>query len=91
MQQFTGILGILAILGACWGFSTNRKAVKWKIVAWGICLQLIFAFISIGSRRTVVCAARHCDRRCRYIVLRALRFKLFERRLVSQSERLFFP
>jgi CNT family concentrative nucleoside transporter len=45
MQQFTGILGILAILGACWAFSTNRKAVKWKIVAWGICLQLLFAFI----------------------------------------------
>jgi CNT family concentrative nucleoside transporter len=45
MQQFTGILGILVILGACWVFSTNRKAVKWKIVAWGICLQLLFAFI----------------------------------------------
>jgi CNT family concentrative nucleoside transporter len=33
------------MLGACWAFSTNRKAVKWKIVAWGICLQLLFALI----------------------------------------------
>ncbi len=45
MQQFTGILGILAVLGACWAFSADRKAVKWKIVAWGLCLQLVFAFI----------------------------------------------
>jgi CNT family concentrative nucleoside transporter len=50
MQQFTGILGILAILGACWACSTNRKAVKWKIVAWGICLQLLFAFIVLKFR-----------------------------------------
>ncbi len=45
MQHLTGILGILVILGACWAFSTNRKAVKWKIVVWGVCLQLLFAFI----------------------------------------------
>jgi concentrative nucleoside transporter, CNT family len=45
MQQWTGILGILAILGACWMFSTNRKAIKWRIVAWGVGLQLLFALI----------------------------------------------
>jgi CNT family concentrative nucleoside transporter len=45
MQQFTGILGILAILGACWLFSTDRKAIKWKIVGWGVGLQLLFALI----------------------------------------------
>ena len=45
MRQYTGILGILIILGACWAFSSNRTAVKWKIVAWGISLQLLFAFI----------------------------------------------
>ena len=45
MQPFTGILGILAILGACWAFSTDRKAIKWKIVVWGVGLQLLFALI----------------------------------------------
>src|SRR5277367_6474799 len=45
MQRWTGILGILAIIGACWAFSTDRKAIKWKIVAWGIGLQLLFALI----------------------------------------------
>jgi len=45
MERFTSILGILAILGGCYVFSTNRKAVKWKIVAWGVGLQLLFGFI----------------------------------------------
>jgi CNT family concentrative nucleoside transporter len=45
VQRWTGILGILAIIGACWVFSTGRKAIKWKIVAWGLGLQLLFALI----------------------------------------------
>jgi len=49
MQQWTGILGILAILGACWVFSTERKAIKWRIVAWGVGLQLLFALIVLKS------------------------------------------
>lgn len=45
MQRFTSILGILAILGGCYACSTNRKAVKWKIVGWGVGLQLFFGFV----------------------------------------------
>ncbi len=45
MERFTSILGILAILGGCYAFSTNRKAVKWKIVAWGVGLQVLFGFV----------------------------------------------
>lgn len=45
MQRFTSILGILAILGGCYLFSTHRKAVKWKIIAWGVGLQVLFGFI----------------------------------------------
>jgi CNT family concentrative nucleoside transporter len=45
MERFTSILGILAILGGCYAFSTNRKAVKWKIVGWGVGLQLLFGFL----------------------------------------------
>jgi CNT family concentrative nucleoside transporter len=61
MQQWTGILGILAILGACWVFSTERKAIQWKIVAWGIGLQLLFAVIVLkfdfGQRAMSVAGA----------------------------------
>ncbi len=45
MQRFTSILGILAILAGCYAFSTDRKAVKWKIVAWGVGLQLLFGYL----------------------------------------------
>ena len=45
MERFTSILGILAILAGCYAFLTDRKAVKWKIVAWGVGLQLLFGFM----------------------------------------------
>ncbi len=41
----TGVLGILAILGACYALSTDRKAIKPSIVAWGLGLQFVFAWI----------------------------------------------
>jgi len=44
-MHLTGILGILAVIGACWIFSTERKAIKWRIVAWGLGLQLFFALL----------------------------------------------
>ena len=45
MDRFTGVLGILAVLAAAWLGSTDRKHIRWRTVAWGIGLQLIFAFI----------------------------------------------
>jgi CNT family concentrative nucleoside transporter len=38
-------LGILAVLGAAWLGSTNRRAIRWRTVAWGLGLQLLFAFV----------------------------------------------
>jgi CNT family concentrative nucleoside transporter len=53
-MRLTGVLGILVILGACYAFSANRKAIKLKIILWGIGLQFLFAFIvlkfSYGQR-----------------------------------------
>ena len=44
-MRLTGLLGIILILGACYAFSTNRKAIKLKILAWGVGLQFFFALI----------------------------------------------
>jgi CNT family concentrative nucleoside transporter len=38
-------LGILAVLLAAWLGSTDRKAIRWRTVAWGLTLQLLFAFL----------------------------------------------
>lgn len=45
MGRFTSLLGIAAILGGCYACSSHRKAVKWKIVGWGVGLQLLFGFL----------------------------------------------
>ena len=45
MDRFTGVLGILAVLGAAWLGSTNRPHIRWRTVAWGLSLQFIFAFL----------------------------------------------
>jgi CNT family concentrative nucleoside transporter len=44
LDRFTGVLGILAVLLAAWLFSTNRKRIRWRTMAWGLGLQLLFAF-----------------------------------------------
>ena len=44
MDRFTGVLGIVAVLLAAWIFSTNRRRIRWRTVAWGLGLQLLFAF-----------------------------------------------
>src|SRR5246127_3313121 len=43
MGRFTGILGLLTLLGLAYIFSTNRKAIRLKTVAWGLGLQIVFA------------------------------------------------
>ena len=43
MGRFTGILGIITILGAAYAFSTNRRAIRIKTIAWGLGLQFLFA------------------------------------------------
>ena len=45
MARFTGVLGILAVLLAAWLGSTNRGRIRWRTVAWGLSLQLVFAFL----------------------------------------------
>jgi concentrative nucleoside transporter, CNT family len=43
MGRFTGVLGLLTMLGLAYLFSTDRKAIKLKTVLWGLGLQLSFA------------------------------------------------
>ena len=45
MGRFTGVLGILAVLLAAWLGSTDRMRIRWRTVAWGLSLQIIFAFL----------------------------------------------
>ena len=43
MERFTGVLGLLSMLGLAYLFSTSRKSIKLKTVLWGLGLQITFA------------------------------------------------
>ena len=45
MHRFTGILGLLTMMTLAYLFSTNRRAIRYKTVAWGLGLQIVFAFL----------------------------------------------
>ncbi|MFT6320316.1 MAG: CNT family concentrative nucleoside transporter, partial [Granulosicoccus sp.] len=49
MEFFTGLLrgglGIIFCLGVCFLLSNNRKAINWKLVGWGMGLQVILAIL----------------------------------------------
>ena len=49
MARFTGLLGIVAILSACWLFSSNRKAIRPRVVIWGVGLQFAFALLVLKT------------------------------------------
>jgi concentrative nucleoside transporter, CNT family len=44
LARFTGLLGLFVFLSLAYAFSTNRRAIRWKTVAWGLGLQILFAF-----------------------------------------------
>lgn len=43
MGRFTGLLGLLAMLGLAFAFSTDRRAIRFRTVAWGLGLQFMLA------------------------------------------------
>jgi len=43
MDRFAGLLGIVILLGIAFLMSNNRKKIDYKLVGWGLGLQLFFA------------------------------------------------
>lgn len=49
MEQLTGIIGIIVLLGIAYLLSNNRKLINLNIIAWGLGLQISFAFIILKT------------------------------------------
>ena len=49
MARFTGLLGIVVILAVAWLFSTDKRAVKSRVILWGLGLQFAFALIVLKT------------------------------------------
>jgi CNT family concentrative nucleoside transporter len=47
LARFTGLLGLITFIGLAYALSTNRRAIKWRTVVWGLGLQIVFAFLVI--------------------------------------------
>ena len=51
MERFTALIGFFAILAIAYVMSTDRRAIKWRPVAWGLVLQIIIAiFVLKGTQ-----------------------------------------
>jgi concentrative nucleoside transporter, CNT family len=51
MERFTALIGFVAILLIAWAISTNRKAIKWRPVVWGLLLQIAIAILVLKGRQ----------------------------------------
>lgn len=49
MQNFTGILGLVVILAVCFLLSSHRRAIRPRVIVWGLSLQFAFAFLVLKT------------------------------------------
>ncbi len=49
MDKFISLIGIPIQIGICYALSTNRRKVDWKLVGWGLGLQLVFAMFILWT------------------------------------------
>ncbi|MBI2069886.1 MAG: NupC/NupG family nucleoside CNT transporter [Elusimicrobia bacterium] len=48
-QRAISFLGIFVILALCWLFSPNKKIIPWRVVGWGMGLQLLFGIFVLKT------------------------------------------
>lgn len=48
-QRLLSLFGMVVYIGVAYALSWNRKAVDWKLVAWGVGLQLAFGLIILKT------------------------------------------
>jgi CNT family concentrative nucleoside transporter len=49
LERLRSVLGLLALTGIAWLMSIDRARVAWRVVAWGISLQLLFALFILKT------------------------------------------
>ncbi len=49
LVRLRGLLGLVLLTLGAWALSVNRKRIPWRIVLWGLALQLIFALLILRT------------------------------------------
>ncbi len=47
--RLRSVLGLLTLLGLAWVFSVDRKNTAWRVILWGVGLQLLFALFILKT------------------------------------------
>ena len=48
-DRLRSVLGLLLLALVAWGMSVDRKNIPWRVVIWGISLQILFAFLILKT------------------------------------------
>ena len=49
MEQFTGVIGVIVLIGIAYLLSNDKKMIDTNIIIWGLGLQISFAFIILAK------------------------------------------
>lgn len=49
MMVLRGLLGVLVLLMLAWAMSSHRRRPPWRVIAWGLILQLMLAGLILGT------------------------------------------
>jgi CNT family concentrative nucleoside transporter len=44
MHNLVSFAGLFVLMSIAWLLSANRKVINWRVIIWGIALQLAFGF-----------------------------------------------
>jgi len=49
MGRYTGLLGLVVLLGVAWLFSSHKREIKLRLIAWGLGLQFLLALLVLKT------------------------------------------
>jgi CNT family concentrative nucleoside transporter len=49
LDRVVSFFGLFALIGVCYAISDNRSRINWKLVAWGMGLQLLFGVLVLKT------------------------------------------
>jgi CNT family concentrative nucleoside transporter len=50
LERLRSLVGMVALLGLAWGMSTDRSRIPWRVVGWGVTLQVVFAVFILKTQ-----------------------------------------
>ena len=49
LDRLRGVLGVAVLLAIAWALSTNRRKIPWRVLLWGLGLQVGFALLILKT------------------------------------------